>query len=134
MLLESCGLHTILDCPGGTFLGAGVKTVVLFFDKGAPTKKVWYYQLEPGRNMGKTSPLNDADLAEFLALQPKKKDSPQSWTVDVKSLDPATFDLSVKNPNGGEAIAHRTPQEILDEIEKLDEESAEVLAGIRGLM
>ena len=40
LLLESCCLHTVLDCPGGTFLGAGVKTVVLFFDKGAPTRKV----------------------------------------------------------------------------------------------
>jgi len=69
LLLESCNLHTVLDCPGGTFQGAGVKTVVLFFEKGAPTRKVWYYQLDPGRNMGKTNPLNDADLAEFVELQ-----------------------------------------------------------------
>ena len=134
LLLESCELHTVLDCPGGTFQGAGVKTVVLFFDKGAPTKQVWYYQLDPGRNMGKTNPLNDADLAEFISLQPERKDSDKSWTIDVGSLDPATFDLSVKNPNGGEAIAHRTPQEIMDEIAALDAESAEVLAGIRGLL
>jgi type I restriction enzyme M protein len=59
----------VLDCPGGTFQGAGVKTVVLFFEKGAPTRKVWYYQLDPGRNLGKTNPLNDDDLAEFVALQ-----------------------------------------------------------------
>jgi type I restriction enzyme M protein len=61
-LLESCNLHTVLDCPGGTFQGAGVKTVVLFFEKGAPTRKVWYYQLDPGRNLGKTNALNDDDL------------------------------------------------------------------------
>jgi len=138
LLLESCDLHTILDCPGGTFLGAGVKTVVLFFDKGAPTKTVWYYQLDPGRNLGKTNPLNDADLAEFLSLQPKKQDSPKSWTVDVKILDTAkdagTFDLSVKNPNGGEAVAHRTPQEIMDEIAALDSASSQVLQTIRGLL
>jgi type I restriction enzyme M protein len=134
MLLESCDLHTILDCPGGTFLGAGVKTVVLFFDKGAPTRKVWYYQLDPGRNMGKTNPLNDADLAEFVSLQPKKQDSPKSWAVDVKTLDAATFDLSVKNPNGAEDVAHRTPEEIMDEIAALDAESAEVLQTIRGLL
>ena len=47
LLLESCNLHTVLDCPGGTFQGAGVKTVVLFFEKGAPTREVWYYQLGP---------------------------------------------------------------------------------------
>ena len=62
LLLESCNLYTVLDCPGGTFQGAGVKTVVLFFEKGAPTRKIWYYQLDPGRNLGKTNPLNDDDL------------------------------------------------------------------------
>ena len=36
-----------------------MKTVVLFFEKGAPTRKVWFYQLDPGRNIGKTNPLND---------------------------------------------------------------------------
>ena len=55
-LLESCNLHTVLDCPGGTFLGAGVKTVVLFFEKGTPTRKVWYYQLDPGRSWGRRIP------------------------------------------------------------------------------
>ena len=133
-LLEDCNLHTVLDCPGGTFQGAGVKTVVLFFEKGAPTRKVWYYQLDPGRNLGKTNPQNDDDLAEFLKLQPKGKDSNKSWTVDVPTLDPATFDLSVKNPNGGEVVTHRTPQEILDEIAALDAQSAEVLETIRGLL
>ena len=134
LLLESCNLHTVLDCPGGTFLGAGVKTVVLFFEKGTKTRKVWFYQLDPGRNMGKTNPLNDADLAEFIALQKTKADSPKSWSVDVAAIDPKTFDLSVKNPNGGEEIAHRSPQEIMDEIAALDAESAEVLGNIKALL
>jgi type I restriction enzyme M protein len=56
-LLENCNLHTVLDMPGGTFQGAGVKTVVLFFEKGAPTQKIWFYKLDPGRNLGKTNPL-----------------------------------------------------------------------------
>ena len=47
-LLTDCNLHTVLDCPGGTFQGAGVKTVVLFFTKGEPTSKTWFYQLDPG--------------------------------------------------------------------------------------
>ena len=122
------------DCPGGTFIGAGVKTVVLFIEKGTRTRKVWFYQLDPGRNMGKTNPLNDADLAEFIALQKTKADSPKSWSVDVAAIDPKTFDLSVKNPNGGEEIAHRSPQDIMDQIAALDAESAEVLAGIRKLL
>jgi type I restriction enzyme M protein len=135
LLLESCNLHTILDCPGGTFQGAGVKTVVLFFEKGAPTRKVWYYQLDPGRNMGKTNPLNDADLAEFVELQKTFADSPKSWSVDTHALSAAEgYDLSVKNPAGGEEIAHRSPQDIMDEIAALDAESAAVLQGICALL
>ena len=134
LLLESCNLHTILDCPGGTFQGAGVKTVVLCFEKGAPTRQVWYYQLDPGRNLGKTNPLNDADLAEFVELQKTFADSDKSWSVDVAAIDAASYDLSVKNPNGGEEVIHRSPQDIMDEIAALDAESAEVLGKIRGLL
>ncbi len=134
LLLESCNLHTILDCPGGTFIGAGVKTVVLFFEKGAPTRKVWFYQLNPGRNMGKTNPLNDDDLTELVKLQKIHADSPKSWSVDAVDIDPTTFDLSVKNPNGGEEVAHRSPGVIIDEIAALDAESAGVLETVRGLL
>ncbi len=134
LLLESCTLHTVLDCPGGTFQGAGVKTVVLFFEKGAPTRKIWYYQLDPGRNLGKTNPLNDDDLAEFVKLQKTFADSPKSWSGDAKTINKETFDLSVKNPNGGEEVKHRSPQEIMDEIAALDAESAGVLRKIKALI
>jgi type I restriction enzyme M protein len=134
LLLESCDLHTVLDCPGGTFLGAGVKTVVLFFEKGRKTRKVWFYQLDPGRSLGKTNPLNDADLADFIDRQKSFADSPQSWSVDVAEIDPKTFDLSVKNPNGGEEIAHRSPETIMKEIAALDAESAKVMETIRRLL
>jgi type I restriction enzyme M protein len=82
--------------------------------------------------MGKTNSLNDADLAEFVELQKKHKDSPKSWTVDAKTIDQTTFDLSVKNPNGGEVVVHRSPQDIMIEIAALDKQSAEILKGIRG--
>jgi type I restriction enzyme M protein len=134
MLLESCDLHTVLDLPGGAFQGAGVKTVVLFFEKGAKTRKVWFYQLDPGRNLGKTNPLNDDDLTEFVRLQKIFADSPKSWMVDAKTIDPTTFDLSVKNPNGGEAVSHRSPKDIIDKIAALDAESAEVLQTIKALL
>ena len=129
-LLESCDLHTILDLPGGVFQGAGVKTIVLFFEKGAPTKKLWYYKLNLDRNLGKTNPLNEKDLAEFVELQKTRKDSGNSWSVDISKVDTKTFDLSVKNPNGSKEKALRSPKEILMAIRKLDEESEEVLESI----
>lgn len=133
-LLESCNLHTVLDCPGGTFQGAGVKTVVLFFEKGAKTRSVWYYQLDPSRSLGKTNPLNDADLAEFVALQPERADSPKSWTVDVADLDRTTWDLSVKNPNAPEEAPLRSPEEIIDAMLARDAETAQILEDIRGML
>ena len=133
-LLENCNLHTVLDCPGGTFQGAGVKTVVLFFEKGAPTRKVWYYQLDPGRNMGKTNPLNDADLADFVEKQATFADSDKSWSVDVGEIDEATWDLAVKNPTVEEEAPLRAPDEIITEIRALDTESEGILKGIEALV
>jgi type I restriction enzyme M protein len=154
-LLSSGNLHTILDCPSGTFIGAGVKTVVLFFEKGQPfdavqgmpvfaqgkpvhqemgTRKIWYYQLDPGRNMGKTNSLNDEDLREFVKLQASCGESAQSWLVDVADIDPESFDLSVKNPNKAEEAPLRAPLDIMSEIAALDAESAEILAGIGGML
>jgi len=134
LLLESCNLHTVLDLPSGTFQGAGVKTVVLFFEKGVPTRKVWFYQLNPGRNMGKTNALNNSDLMDFVLRQRTSANSAQSWSVDLADIDTKTYDLSVTKPNGGDEVALRTPQEILDEIITLDAESAVVVARIRELV
>ncbi|KAF5421772.1 MAG: type I restriction enzyme M protein [Candidatus Methanocomedens sp.] len=133
-LLENCNLHTVLDLPGGTFLGAGVKTVVLFFEKGIPTRKVWYYQLNLDRNLGKTNPLNENDLAEFVELQKTKADSANSWTVNIADINTDTYDLSVKNPNKKEEQPLREPQEIVGEIAMLDKESAEILKSIKMLI
>jgi len=133
-LLNNCNLHTVLDLPGGTFTGAGVKTVVLFFTKGSPTKKVWFYQLNLDRNLGKTNPLNEKDLAEFVELQKTKAESENSWTVDVSSLDQKTLDLSAKNPNTPEEAPLRKPKEILKAIKDLDKESAEILNSIKDLI
>ncbi|MBS1902435.1 MAG: N-6 DNA methylase [Bacteroidetes bacterium] len=133
-LLSKCNLHTILDLPGGTFQGAGVKTVVLFFEKGAPTKKIWYYQLNPGRNLGKTNPLSVSDLEDFVRLSKKKTDSENSWTIAVKDIDQATFDLSVKNPNKGGEETLRDAKEILKEMRKLDVESERLFEKIAELI
>ena len=132
--MESCNLHTVLDLPGGTFTGAGVKTVVLFFEKGKPTRTIWFYQLNLDRNLGKTNPLNEKDLAEFLVLQKTFADSENSWSINVADIDQSTFDLSAKNPNKKEEAALRSPQTILEEMKALDEESGEILNSILELL
>jgi len=144
-LLSNCNLHTVLDLPGGTFTGAGVKTVVLFFEKGKPTQKTWFYQLNLDRNLGKTNPLNEKDLAEFvrlqkLALSGAEGESENSWTVNIKDVISSavekdqTYDLSAKNPNTPEEAPLRQPAEILKNMAELDKESAVILNSISEML
>ena len=134
LLLENCNLHTVLDLPGGTFTGAGVKTVVVFFEKGSATQNVWFYQLNLDRNLGKTNALNEKDLAEFIELQKTKSESENSWSIAVKDIDQTTFDLSAKNPNKKEEAVLRQPQDILAAMAELDKQSADILATIKTLL
>lgn len=134
LLLENCNLHTVLDLPGGTFTGAGVKTVVLFFEKGSPTQKVWFYQLNLDRNLGKTNPLNERDLAEFVELQKTFSESENSWSVNIKDIDANTLDLSAKNPNKKAEAPLRKPMDILKEMKALDEETKLILNTIKDLI
>ena len=127
LLLTTCDLHTVLDLPGGTFTGAGVKTVVLFFEKGKPTRKTWFYQLNLDRNLGKTNPLNENDLAEFVEMQRTFATGENAWSLDTAHIDQNTFDLSAKNPNKKPESALRSPADILAEMKRLDAESAVVL-------
>ena len=133
-LLEECSLFTILDLPKGTFLGSGVQTVALFFEKGKPTKKIWYYQLNVGRNMGKTNSLNENDLTDFIKLAKTRKLSDNSWTIDIEKINKDTWNLIVNNPNHVEKIDNRTPQEIITEIKELDAQAAKTLQTIKELL
>ena len=133
-LLEECNLFAILDLPGGAFLGTGVKTVVLFFEKGKPTKNLWYYQLNVGRNMGKTNPLNENDLEDFIKLSKQQKISDNSWSKNINEINKDTFDLEVKNPNVVEKIDNRTPEDIISEIEELDKQSSQALKKIKDML
>ena len=134
LLLENCDLHSVLDLPGGAFQGAGVKTVVLFFEKGMPTKKVWFYQLNLDRNLSKGQPLNEADLAKFVELQKTKANSNNSWSIDIKDINQETFDLSVKDPNKKEENILREPGEILESMMKLTQESEKILNNVKKII
>lgn len=133
-LLEECNLFAVLELPSGAFTGTGVKTVVLFFEKGQATKQVWYYQLNLTRNLGKTNSLNERDLAEFVEFSKTQAISENSWIVNIEDIDKTTWDLSPNNPNRKEVNDLRTPKQILDEIERLDQESAKIIATIRSII
>lgn len=83
-LLDECNLYCIVSLPGGVFTsaGAGVKTNLLFFEKGKPTSKIWYYDLSDLK-IGKKKPLTRKAFEEFVRLLPTRGDSENSWSVDI---------------------------------------------------
>jgi len=132
-VLETCNLHTILNLPPKVFT-AGVRTVVLFFDKGTSTKRIFYYDLNLDRNLGLKNPLNEKDLNDFIHLYENKKESPNSWFKDYTDINKDNWDLTVVNPNQKEEIDDRSPEDIFLEIEELDKQSSEVLKKIKELL
>lgn len=82
-LMEECDVYCIVSLPGGVFssAGAGVKTNLVFFRKGPPTEKIWYYDLSDVK-VGKKTPLTRAAFDPFFELLPARGDSERSWTVD----------------------------------------------------
>ncbi len=133
-LLQECNLFAVLDLPSGVFQGSGVKTVVLFFEKGRPTERVWYYQLDVGRNIGKKNPLNECDLAEFVEMASTQRLSDNSWCVEAEKVNKDTWDLTVRNPNRVDETDSRTPTEIIGEIEELDKRAASALKIVKELL
>lgn len=129
-LLDNCNLHSILDLPAGTFTWAWVKTVVLFFQKWVPTRDIWFYQLNLDRNLWKTNPLSEKDLADFVELQKTKAESENSWNISMSDIDTETYDLSAKNPNTPEEEALKSPEELIEILWELDKKSASILENI----
>jgi len=131
-LLDECDLWAIVSLPAGVFssAGAGVKTNLLFFTKGGPTERVWYYDVSDVK-VGRRTPFTLDKLADFLRLLPDRADSDRSWTVAREVIEAKNYDLKAVNPNakaGGDA---RTPEELLDIIEAKGREVAEALASLR---
>ena len=134
-LLEDCDLYCIVSLAPGVFTsaGSGVKTNLLFFDKGEPTKQIWYYELLPqGRErFTKTDPLTLDHFAEFFELLPGRADSEHSWTVTIDEIKDRNCDLKAVNPHRVEETDTRTPADLLAEIEQHNAELNDALAQLR---
>jgi type I restriction enzyme M protein len=131
-LLDDCDLWCIVSLPGGVFTaaGAGVKTNLLFFTKGGPTERIWYYDLSDIK-VGKKTPFTRARFDDFFNLLPVRADSPRSWTVTRAEIEARNFDLKAVNPNAKVEEDRRTPAELLDIIERKQKEIADVIAALR---
>ena len=131
-LLDDCDLWAIVSLPGGVFnaVGAGVKTNLLFFTKGKPTEKIWYYDLSDIK-VGKKTPLPMDRFDDFFHLLPARGDSDRSWTVMRDEIEARNYDLKAVNPNAKRNEDLRKPEELLDLIEAKGKEVADALAKLR---
>ena len=133
-LLDECDLFCIVSLPPGTFVnaGAGVKANLLFFTRGGPTERIWYYDLSHVK-VGKKTPLTLAHFEECLRLLPERANSERSWVVERKDIDATGYDLKAVNPNARSHEDRRTPEELLDLIEAKGREVTEAVAALRTL-
>ncbi len=131
-LLNDCDLWCIVSMPGGVFTaaGAGVKTNLLFFTRGGPTEKVWYYDLSDIK-VGKKTPFLLERFDDFFRRLPDREDSERSWTVTRDQIEGRNFDLKAVNPNAKSVEDTRTPTELLDIIEAKQKEIAALVAELR---
>jgi len=131
-LLDECDLWAIVSLPGGVFsaAGAGVKTNLLFFTKGQPTERIWYYDLSDAK-VGKRTPLTLDRFDGFFRLLPERGDSDRSWTVTRADIEKNSYDLKAVNPHAKDIGEIPTPDELLDRIEAKGREVTEALALLR---
>lgn len=134
-LLDSCDLWAVVSLPSGTFsaTGAGVKTNLLFFTKGKPTERTWYYDLSDVK-VTKKKPLTLASFDDFFAKLPGREDSERSWTVERAAIETRNFDLKAVNPNRKVEVDARTPLDIVAEIETRGAEVAKAMSRLKSLL
>ena len=121
-LLDECNLHTIVRLPNGVFSPyTGIKTNLLFFTKGEPTKTVWYYEhpYPPGyKTYNKTKPIRIEEFDPEKKWWAKRKENEHAWQVPVEQIKSSGYNLDIKNPHDAGA-GHTDPAELLAEYQKL---------------
>ena len=132
-LLERFNVHTILSLPSGVFLPySGVKTNVIFFDRNGSTSEIFYYELNPSSKLTKNKPINNDHFKEFLSVWKDRTITENSWIVNINDIK--DFDISAKNPNRNEAIEHKSPIELVENIKLNNEEITDLMNEIEAIL
>jgi type I restriction enzyme M protein len=105
-LLEEANLHTIVRLPKGVFNPyTGIKTNLLFFTKGEPTKELWFYEHpypEGYKSYSKTKPMRTEEFASEKKWWVKRKESERAWKVSSKEIKARQYNLDIKNPHAAD--------------------------------
>jgi len=117
-LLEECNLHTIIRLPNSVFQPyATVATNLLFFEKGKPTKEIWYYEHrmpEGYKAYSKTKPIQVKEFDPIKKWWKKRKESDVCWKVDIQTIKDRGYDLDIKNPTKKEEEHEYSSTELME--------------------
>jgi type I restriction enzyme M protein len=134
-LLEECNLHTIVRLPNSVFQPyATVATNLLFFDKGTPTKEVWYYEHrlpEGQKSYSKTKAIQAKEFDRIITWWTNRQESDIAWKVDIQTIIDRNYDLDIKNPTKAEEIHNHTSAELMDMLHQSFEKSTALLASLK---
>lgn len=142
-LLDTCNLHTIVRLPNGVFNPyTGIKTNLLFFTKGEPTKEIWYFEHpypDGYKSYSKTKPMRIEEFEPEKKWWKKRVESEYAWKVPVQQIKDNNYNLDIKNPNV-EDEDHGDPRELLKEYRQIEKEvqkirdklKAELMAALGG--
>lgn len=135
-LLEECNLHTIIRLPNSVFSPyTGIATNILFFEKGKPTKEIWYYQMklkEGIKAYNKTNPMTYEDFSEIIQWSKNKQENQKAWKIKIEDIK--DYNLDVKNPNDVEETLNLSPHELIDTILKDEEKTLQLLKEVKELI
>ena len=137
-LLKNCNLHTIIRLPNSVFQPyATVATNLLFFDKGAPTKDVWYYEHrlpEGQKSYSKTKPIRIEEFEPIKQWWENRKESDVCWKVNIKTIEERNYDLDIKNPAKQDELHEYSTQELIQLLDSSFVKSNELLNHLKSLI
>jgi type I restriction enzyme M protein len=137
-LLTGYNLHTIIRLPNGVFAPyTSIPTNVLFFERGGPTKDVWFYEhaLPEGRkNYTKTAPVQFDEFAPLVAWWTQREENDRAWRVPAAELLANGCNLDRKNPRAKQDIAHLPPEQLAASILQKEQRIAEIMGNIQKLL
>lgn len=134
-LLETCNLHTIVRLPNSVFQPyASVATNMLFFEKGKPTKEVWYWEHklpESVKSYSKTKPIQKREFERIREWWNNRTGNEQAWKVSIDTLVANSYNLDIKNPNFAEEEQTFSTSEIVSMLHDSFRESDELLEKLK---
>lgn len=135
-LLEKCNLHTIVRLPNGVFAPyTGIKTNLLFFEKGKPTREVWYFEHpypEGVKNYNKTRPIQLKEFDLEKKWWTKRKENEYAWKVSFDELKARNYNLDIKNPRGMKEEESFTSSQLIERLSASLGKSHELLNKLKG--